>query len=646
MLDCGSYCNFISTKLVNKLNLKIYNLKTTINVKGISGITTSIKKYVKLNFQIKLLLNNKFHFTKFNDKFLITDSIPIDLLFGNLFMTKYKIHYSYDKNYLYSSLNKNKFNIVNNQNDSLSRRPDYELNKENKKEDSEFILDIKNVKEIPSFMGIISGLLDQIIEETKNDKTANDIKLYFSPQNANNGFNFRPFKKMNKFELKNDMILYNNLIYIPKKLRPNILEKYHDQPSAGHLGIKRTLEIITRNFWWPKIKEDVTNYVNSCENCARNKVNRHRKYAYLQPLNTPDRPWKSIEIDFLCGLPESNGYTTLMVIVDRFSKMIHLIPFKEIPDAADTAKAFIKEIFRLHGLPKDIYTDRGTQFTSVLWQEIMNLLKVESKIATTDHHETVGQVERCNAFIEQYLRAYSKAYYHDDWVEWIHLAEFVYNNSINESTKETPFFINYGFHPSMDENFLFKNISTNQKILKDLSINFNHIKDVLIRSKELYNNAADKKRMTAPEYKIGDKVWIQAPPSLNTNERTKLAPCKYGPYRIEEVLENNNYKIDIRKSPFPKHYSIFHVSELEPYYPPTDDVRNRRKTKESYRDIVEISDFRTNYNKKCYEYRIRYKYSNTTHWVPSEEVENNPRNRQIYLLYLKNNRKPIDISYN
>eukprot|EP00833_Pecoramyces_ruminatium_P012026 jgi/Orpsp1_1/1186058/evm.model.c7180000096669.1 len=248
--------------------------------------------------------------------------------------------------------------------DSLSRRPDYELNKENKKEDSEFILDIKNVKEIPSFMGIISGLLDQIIEETKNDKTANDIKLYFSPQNANNGFNFRPFKKMNKFELKNDMILYNNLIYIPKKLRPSILEKYHDQPSAGHLGIKRTLEIITRNFWWPKIKEDVTNYVYSCENCARNKVNRHRKYAYLQPLNTPDRPWKSIEIDFLCGLPESNGYTTLMVIVDRFSKMIHLIPFKEISDAADTAKAFIKEIFRLHGLPKDIYTDRGTQFTS------------------------------------------------------------------------------------------------------------------------------------------------------------------------------------------------------------------------------------------------------------------------------------------
>ena len=531
--------------------------------------------------------------------------------------------------------------------DSLSRRPDYQEKQLSDEENPpEYILDIKNVKEVPCFIGIMSDLLDKIVELTKDDETAKDIHWYFSPQNANHDYNFKPFKKMNKFQIKNDLILYNNLIYIPKKLRPDILEKYHDQPSAGHLGIKRTLEIISRNFWWPKMKEDVINYVKSCESCARNKFNRHRKYGLLQPLDTPDRPWMSIEIDFLCGLPESKGFTTIMVVVDRFSKMIHLIPFKDIPDATETAKAFIKEIFRLHGLPKDIYTDRGTQFTSALWQELMEKLRIKSKIATTDHHETVGQVERCNSFIEQYLRAYSKAYFHDDWVDWIHLAEFAYNNSVNESTKETPFFINYGFHPPMDEIYLFENVSTNRKILKDLSENFNHIKNVLLRSKELYKNSADKRRMPPPTFKIDDEVWIQAPPSLNTKERTKLAPCKYGPYKILEVLDNNNYKIDIRRSPFPKHHNIFHVSELEPYYPPTDDVRNRRKTKESYRDIVEINGFRPNYKKNCYEYRICYKYSDKNHWVPSEEVENNPRNKQIYLLYLKNNRKPTSISYN
>jgi len=181
---------------------------------------------------------------------------------------------------------------------------------------------------------------------------------------------------------------------------------------------------------WPKIKEDVTKYVNSCQSCARNKINRHRKYGLLQPLDTPERSWKSIEIDFLCGLPDSKGCTVIIVVVDRFSKMIHLIPFKQIPDAKQTAKAFMNNIFKLHGLPQDIYTDRGSQFTSALWNEFMHLLKIKNNIATTDHHETVGQVERCISFIEQYLGAYSRAYYQDDCINWIFILLIFINKNL------------------------------------------------------------------------------------------------------------------------------------------------------------------------------------------------------------------------
>eukprot|EP00833_Pecoramyces_ruminatium_P006739 jgi/Orpsp1_1/1180771/evm.model.c7180000074587.2 len=123
----------------------------------------------------------------------------------------------------------------------------------------------------------------------------------------------------------------------------------------------------------------------------------------------------------------------------------------------------MKYIYRLHGFFSDIYTDCGPQFTSAPWNEFMNICNIRLKIATTDHHETIDQVKRCNSFIEQYLRLYSRAYYHDDWVDWIHLAEFAYNNSVNESTKETPFFINYGFYPSMDEYFLLPQVDTNSK---------------------------------------------------------------------------------------------------------------------------------------------------------------------------------------
>jgi len=266
--------------------------------------------------------------------------------------------------------------------DSLSRRPDYEKNVEEPKPEN--ILDSKNVPIVPSFVGIVGSLINQIIENYEGDETADDIKLYFSPNNANQGYFYKPFRKMEKFEIKNKIILYNNLVYVPEKLRFDIFTRYHDKPTAGHLGIRRTEELITRNFWWTKLHQDVVSFVNSCEQCQRNKVSHHKKYDLLRPLEIPDRPWKSIEIDFLCGLPEFKKFTVIMVIVDRFSKIINHIPFKEIPSAEETDKAFLKTIFKLHGLPVDIYTDRGSHFTSALWIEIMEKLRIKQRIATID----------------------------------------------------------------------------------------------------------------------------------------------------------------------------------------------------------------------------------------------------------------------
>ena len=521
--------------------------------------------------------------------------------------------------------------------DSLSRRPDYEKNIEEPLPEN--ILDSKNVPIVPSFVGIVGSLINQIIENYEGDETADDIKLYFSPNNANQGYFYKPFRKMEKFEIKNKIILYNNLVYVPEKMRLDILTRYHDKPTAGHLGIRRTEELITRNFWWPKLHQDVVSFVNSCELCQRNKVSRHKRYDLLRPLEIPDRPWKSIEIDFLCGLPESKKFTVIMVVVDRFSKMIHLIPFKEIPSAEESAKAFLKNIFKLHGLPVDIYTDRGSQFTSALWIEIMEKLRVKPRIATTDHHETVGQVERCNSFIEQYLRCYSRTFFHDDWSEWLHLAEFVYNNTVHESTKQTPFFINYGFHPPMDEVFLFQGSDSNFRYVEDVGKNFLLVKDALLRSQDLYKRAADKKRIIAPNLEEGQKVWIHAPPVFITNENQKLAPRKYGPYKVLEVLANGNYKIDISNSPFPKHHPIFHISELEPYVPTPYKFKNRNKYKETNAEIVEISDFRTNYKEKRYEYRIRYKHRLNWHWVPATVIESDPRYQDLLIEFNRSIRK-------
>ena len=161
--------------------------------------------------------------------------------------------------------------------DSLSRRPDYE--KEDIEDKPEFILDSKHINNTPCLLSVTTDFLKSITEYLKDDKLADDLRIYFSPHNVSEGYPYKPFRKMNKFKIDNGLILYNNLIYIPEKLRLDILTRYHDKPAAGHLGVKRTLELISRNFWWPKLEDDVRSFVNSCETCMRNKKSRHRRYG-------------------------------------------------------------------------------------------------------------------------------------------------------------------------------------------------------------------------------------------------------------------------------------------------------------------------------------------------------------------------------
>jgi len=131
----------------------------------------------------------------------------------------------------------------------------------------------------------------------------------------------------------------------------------------------------------------------------------------------------------------------------------------------------------------------------------------------------------------------------------------------------------------MDEFFLLPQMDTNFKYIKNVNSSFNHIKDVLLRSKELYKRHADKKRLEPPAFKEGDLVWVQTPPSLNIEDNSKFSPCKYGPYKALEALDNNNYKnykIDLKRSPFLKHHPVFHISELDSFIPtPAEYIKTR-----------------------------------------------------------------------
>ena len=151
-------------------------------------------------------------------------------------------------------------------------------------------------------------------------------------------------------------------------------------------------------------------------------------------------------MDFITGLPWSNGFNAILVIVCRLTKMWHFVPCWNTCTAEQFAELYARDIFRLHGLPKTIISDRGSQFIAMFWRALCKTLKIEALLSTPYNPETDGQTERVNAILEQYLWAFVN-YLQDDWEAWLHLAEFATNNHASETTSMSPFFANYGQDP-------------------------------------------------------------------------------------------------------------------------------------------------------------------------------------------------------
>jgi hypothetical protein len=193
------------------------------------------------------------------------------------------------------------------------------------------------------------------------------------------------------------IVTFKGFTYVPNVsgLRTEVIKTSHDLPWAGHYGVRRTLDLVARKYFWPGMRQDVIQYVKDYTMCAQTKPIWHKPWGIAQLLLIPREPWTDIALDFIVGLPESRksdegkSYNAILVIVDRFSEMIRYIPVRNTIDAAKLANVLVhKLILRGAGVPSGIVSDRGPQFTSKLRSALCYHLKIKQRLSTAYHPQT------------------------------------------------------------------------------------------------------------------------------------------------------------------------------------------------------------------------------------------------------------------
>ncbi|KAG2802927.1 hypothetical protein PC113_g15957 [Phytophthora cactorum] len=301
--------------------------------------------------------------------------------------------------------------------DALSRRPDYAV----KTADANRI-GIERVS-APS-----SPLIDDVKAAYMSDPDAKQLLSYVPapPDEASRKLAPHLRARAHRYRVHEGLLLYSAVDDNANRI---VMPNDYD-----------TCLLLTRDIYWNHQYKWVRKYVRACEVRQRVKPAAFSQ-APLQSLPTPSECWQSISMDFVFGLPpDSKRRTGVVVFVDRFSKMVHLAAVPAEVTAAQTARLFVDMVFKHHGMPLDIVSDRDPRFTARFWQEVFTLLGTQLSMSTADHPQTDGQTERVNRVLGDLSKSYAHSF--QQWSDCLPMAEFAINNSVHALTGHTPFYVN------------------------------------------------------------------------------------------------------------------------------------------------------------------------------------------------------------
>jgi hypothetical protein len=372
------------------------------------------------------------------------------------------------------------------------------------------------------------------------------------------------------------LLLYKNRVYVPndRELKLAILKEMHNVAYAGHPGYQKTVAAIKSHYFWPGMKKEIAEYIARCMECQKVKAEHRHPAGLLQPLPIPEWKWDVVTMDFITGLPRtSKQHDSIMVVVDKLTKAAHFIPLKTTHRAADVADIFLKEVARLHGIPKTIVSDRDPKFTSNFWRGLFKGFRTNLNFSTTYHPESDGQTERVNRVIEDMLRMYvmDKP---SRWEDYLHLVEFAYNNGYHASLKMSPFEALYGrkCNTPVSWDNPADRVVVGPELLKEMEDQMIKIKQNLKAAQDRQKSYADSNR-THREFKVGDHVFLKVKTnrsSLKLGSCAKLAARFCGPFEILERIGPVAYMLALPASMTV--HNVFHVSLLKKYVPDANHV--------------------------------------------------------------------------
>lgn len=221
----------------------------------------------------------------------------------------------------------------------------------------------------------------------------------------------RQRKKLKDIKLVSRLLKYKqSRVYVLQgKLRLLVLREEHDNLIANYRGEKTTIASISKRYYWSGMKDKIIHFVKTCIKCQVNRASYQKQAGLLQPLPISPSPWHGVSMDFITCLPESQGYDAILVMVDCFSKLAHMVPTRRTPTTLETAKIFFNAWWKHHGLPKVIVSDRDPKFTSAFWRHFFRKVRTKLTFSMAFHPQTDRKTKRVNGVLNQYLKKFVNA---------------------------------------------------------------------------------------------------------------------------------------------------------------------------------------------------------------------------------------------